>query len=309
MTTARRMTAGAGLVLGTALVLAAPATQAAQDAREQHAFATVIDKKGNPVAGLGPADFTVREDGVKREILRAGPSAAAPQVVLLLDTSDVIKTVALQDLRLGATTFINAVFNANSGSQMALYTLGDRPTQVVDFSATPIPLLRAADGLFPAKGSGAYFNDSIPEVSRALTKIGAKRPVIVAFVDENGVEFSTTDHGRVAQALQAARAALWTISVPDQNAANRGLGDGPDVLARQEREQVVNGLTYQSGGENVQLFVTSALSTAFTQVATLLGSQYDITYARPEALVPPKHIDVATSRSDVKLLAPHWGGK
>src|SRR5579863_463935 len=129
MTTRRWMTAGAALAVGTALSLYPPATRAAQDGREQHAYATVIDKKGAPVSGLGAADFTVREDGVKREVLRVAPSAAPSQVALLLDTSDAVKNVALQDLRPAAAALINAVFTANSGSQMELYTLGDRPTQ------------------------------------------------------------------------------------------------------------------------------------------------------------------------------------
>jgi VWFA-related protein len=309
MMTRRWIAAGTGVALGATLAFSAPATRAAQDAREQHAFATVVDRKGAPIAGLAPTDFAVREDGVKREILRVGPAAAAPQVALLLDTSDAVKAVALQDLRLGAKAFVDGVFTANSGTQMALYTLGDRPTQVVDFASTPIPLLRAVDALFPAKGSGSYFNDAIPEVSRALVKLGAKRPIIVAFIDETGVEFSTTDHTRAALALQTAHAALWAISVPDQNSADRGLPDSAAVQARQEREQIVNDLTAQSGGENVQVFVTSALTTAFTQVSTLLASQYDITYARPADIVPPKHVDVTTSRPNTKLLAPHWGGK
>jgi len=315
MTTDRRVQHGVAWAAAAVVIVAVavPATRAQRDPREQHAFATVIDKKGNPVAGLSAADFTVREDSVKREILRVEPSAAPMQLALLVDTSDIVGNGSVHppvtnDLRVGLKAFIDAVFTSNSTSQMALYTFGDRPTQVVDYASSPIPLLRAAD-VFPARGSGAYFNDTIRDACQSLAKMGARRPVIVAFVDENGVEFSTLDHVRVDEALQATRAALWTITLPDRNAVNRGINNPLDFKAREERAQIVQDATDRSGGENVQVLTATALATTFTQVASLLASQYDITYARPESLVPPKRVDVAVSRPDTKLLAPHWGGK
>jgi hypothetical protein len=307
-----------GAVIGAAAVLAltvaTPVARAQRDPREQHAFATVIDKKGAPVAGLAAADFTISEDGVKREILRVEPSAAPMQVALLVDSSDVVGNGAVHpsvtnDLRVGLAAFINAAFTSNSSNQMAFYTFGERPTQQVDYASSPIPLLRAADSLFPVRGAGSYFNDTIRDACQSLAKIGAKRAVIVAFVDENGPEFSTLDHVRIDEALQATRAALWAVTLPDRNAINRGVKDPLDLKARDERTQILQDATNRSGGENLQVLASTALATTFGEVASLLGSQYDITYARPDALVPPKRVDVTVSRPNTKLLAPHWGGK
>lgn len=316
MTSYRRVRHGVvmGAAAVVALAVASPVARTQRDPREQHAFATVIDKKGAPVAGLGPADFTVREDNVKREVLRVEPSAAPMQLALLVDTSEIVGNGSVHpsvtsDLRVGLKAFINAVFASNSTSQMALYTFGERPTPVVDYASSPIPLLRAADSVFPVRGAGAYFNDTVRDACQSLAKIGAKRPVIVAFVDENGVEFSTLDHVRIEETLQTTRAALWTVSLPDRNAVNRGLNNPLDFKAREERAQILQAATDRSGGENLQVLATTALATTLTQVATLLASQYDITYARPESLVPPKRVDVAISRPDTKLLAPHWSGK
>lgn len=291
-----------------ALALAAPAVRAQSDSRDQHAFATVLDKKGAPVTGLGAADFTVTEDGVKREILHVGPSTEPMQIALLLDTSSVINSSATRDLRTGAAAFVNQIFAASPSSQMALYTFGDRPTQVVDFSSTPIPLVRAVDTLFKVPGSGAYFNDSFRELSQAFAKLKATRPVVVAFVNLNSPEFSIADHARVAATLESAHTSLWAITIPATSGAD-SLPDSQGRLARQEREQIVNDVASQSGGENLQVFVTTALATTFTQVASLLTSEYDITYARPETMIPPKSVVVAVSRPGVKLLAPHWSGK
>jgi VWFA-related protein len=282
--------------------------QAQRATREQHTFATVIDKKNVPVQGLAATDLTVREDGQKREILNVQPAATPMHVVLLMDTSDSTRPLT-QDLRAASKSFIDAVFTANSLNQMAIYTFGERPQKLSDFSQTPIPLLRAADGFFPAQGSGAYFTDAFQDVTRALTKVNAVRPVIVAFVNETGVEFSTSDHTHVADALQQSRAALWTVTMPDRQGADRGNGAADQAQARLERSRVINDLTVQSGGENVQILTRTAIPQAFDDVARLLASQYDITYARPESMVPPKKVDVATTRQDTKLLAAHWGGK
>ena len=316
MTTYRHVRRGVvmGAAAVVALAVANPTARTQRDPREQHAFATVVDKKGAPVAGLGVADFTVREDDVKREVLRVEPSATPMQLALLVDTSEIVGNGSVHpsvtnDLRVGLKAFIDAVFTSNSTSQMALYTFGERPTQAVDYASSPIPLLRAADSVFPTRGAGAYFNDAVSDACRSLSKIGARRPVIVAFVDENGVEFSTLDHVRVETALQTTRAALWTVSLPDRNAINRGLNNPLDFKAREERSQILQDATDRSGGENLQVLATTALATTLTQVASLLAAQYDITYARPESLVPPKRVDVAVARPDTKLLAPHWGHK
>ncbi len=317
MTTYKRARHGVGMIGAAAvlaLTVATPVARAQRDPREQHAFATVVDKKGAPIAGLGAADFTVSEDGVKREVLRVEPSAAPMQVALLVDTSDIVGNGSVHppvtnDLRVGLKAFINAVFTSNSSNQMALYTFGERPTQVVDFASSPIPLLRAADSVFPVRGAGAYFNDTIRDACQSLAKMSAKRAVIVAFVDENGPEFSTLDHVRIDEALQATRAAIWAVTLPDRNAINRGVSNPLDLKARDERTQILQDATDKSGGENLQVLATTALATTFNDVASLLGSQYDITYARPESLVPPKRLNVTVSRPGTKLLAPHWSGK
>ena len=61
------------LSVGAALVCLAPhlsASAAQRGSRERTLFVSAVDNNGEPVADLGPDAFVVREDGVRREILR-----------------------------------------------------------------------------------------------------------------------------------------------------------------------------------------------------------------------------------------------
>jgi hypothetical protein len=254
------------------------------------------------------ADFVVQEDGVKREIIKVEPSTAPMQVALLLDTSDAVRP-ATSDLRKGAAKFIQAVFDANPQSQIGIYTFGERPTLQVDYTSSPIALLRAAAAVFPIAGSGSYLHDAIREACTTLKKLHAARPVIVAFVDERSPEFSTYDHIRVAEFLQDARATLWTVTLQGRD-LNSPAGSSTETEAQGiERSHVVDDVTVQSGGDNETVLTWTALETTFAKLATLMVAPYDITYGRPDMLIPPKRVEVKLVRPDLKLMAPRWSGK
>jgi hypothetical protein len=180
---------------------------------------------------------------------------------------------------------------------------------VVSLTSSSIPVLKAADAIMPIQGAGAYFHDAIRDAANDLKKANAPRPVIVAFVAERGPEFSTYDHIRVAEFLQAAQASLWTITL--QSRSLNGPDLGREVQAQGiERSHVLDDVTVQSGGENQPVLTSTALETTFARVAMLMTTAYDITYSRPEAMIPPKKRDVKlTDKPDLKLLAPKWGGK
>jgi hypothetical protein len=124
----------------------------------------------------------------------------------------------------------------------------------------------------------------------------------VAFVDENGPEFSNRRHQQVFDAVAAARASLWTIT-------RQGFSDNPMASETRERASVLGDVTQRTGGRNVIIFAPSALRERFVDVATQLLTQTAITYGRPDSLIPPERLEVRLTRDGYRLAAPRWTGR
>jgi hypothetical protein len=297
---------GVGLVGALAVTVAASAHSAGlsagqspqRDQRNQTVFIGVLDKDGRPPATLSAGDISIREDGNLREILTVEPATTPMQIAVLIDTSQVSRE-SIPDLRTSVKAFGAAIWAKNPDSEIALYTFGERPVQIVDYTTSGPVLDRGADKLFAASGSGAYFIDAVIESADALAKRKPARGVIVAFVDENGPEFSNRRHQQVFDALARARASLWTV-------ARQAFNGGAMTPETRERASVVGDVTTRSGGRGVTVFAPSALRDRFTEVATALHAQFAVTYGRPDTLIPPDRLDVRLSLEGFRLTAPRW---
>src|SRR6185436_11159031 len=79
------------------LLTSATAAQVSQG-RTVDAYVSVVDSKGDPVKGLTDTDFRVREDGVVREVRRAGLATDLMTIALLVDDSQALSP-AIQMVR------------------------------------------------------------------------------------------------------------------------------------------------------------------------------------------------------------------
>lgn len=283
-------------------VLAAGGPAAGQrTVNQQRIVVSVIDKQGTPVATLTPADLTIREDGNAREVLAVAPATDAMQIALLVDTSTAASRM-IPDLRDSLKAFSTAIWAKSPETQIALYTFGDRPTLDADFSTSAVALNRRVDRLFASSSAGATFVDAVVEVADALRTRKAARPVIVAFVDESGPDFSSRRHDHASDAAAAARASLWTV-------VRQGFGSAMDSPENRERSMVVGDVTTRSGGRSSMVFDGTALKVRFADIATQLLSQFQVTYSRPDSLIPPERLEVKLTDPDLRLAAPRWTGK
>src|ERR1044071_8793171 len=158
----RCMLAGVSIFVALALLaVGRPAALLAQ-AIERSMYVSVVDDKGVPVQGLGPADFIVREDNASREVLRVVPASDPMQIAILVDNSSAAEPM-LAHIRRGLPPFTEAREKPTSSgrrNEIALITLGSRPTILADYSTSAETVVKAVDRVWESTAqSGLYLLD------------------------------------------------------------------------------------------------------------------------------------------------------
>jgi VWFA-related protein len=277
-------------ILGDAAGQETPRAPRASDKRTREIYVSVVDGSGKAVTGLTATDFTVREDGVAREVTSAGPATEQLTISLLVDDSQAA-TEAIQFMRDALPSFVQRL---SGKAEIAVATIGERPTSQIDYTTSTEALKKIVGRLFQKTGSGAYLLDGIVEVSRGLQKREAKRPNIVAISTE-GPEFSNRSHQQVLDALYASGATLHVLA----------LGQPSDSLNDEMRERniVIGDGTAKTGGRRDQVLALSGLTDRMNQMADELTNQYVVQYGRPDQLIPPEKIQVTVKRPGVTVRA------
>jgi VWFA-related protein len=246
-------------------------------------YVSVVDGKGEPAKGLTDTDFRVREDGVVREVKKAGIATDQMTIALLVDDSQAINP-ALQMIREAVDGFIKAMAGK---AEIALITFGDRPTIAADYTTDQKKLLDQAHRLFPRPSSGAYLLDAIVDASKGLAKRETKRPIIVVLAIDDEVEFSNRQYTQVLEELAKSRAALHVVLL--------GTPSTSQVDENRNRNQVVALGTERTGGRRDNVLPLTGAAPRMKQLANELTYQYVVTYARPETLIPPEKIEVTVA--------------
>jgi hypothetical protein len=249
-------------------------------------FVSVLDKSGAPVPDLGPSDFIVREDKVAREVLRVAPADEPMQIALLVDNSAAAEPY-IRDYRDALPPFVTSLTDASGPrNQISLIALAERPTILTEYSSDPAVVQKGINRLFSMSGSGTYLLDGLIETSRGIMKRGSPRPVILVITTE-GPELSDRVYQQVLEPLRESGAAFHLVVV------------GRPVNMAYDRSVVLSSGTKDTGGRYDTILVGNALTTKLKEVANELKSQYRVTYARPQTLIPPERVTVEAAKPEL----------
>ncbi len=292
-------------LLTAAMVLASVAAPVSLGAerlpqRIRTLYASINDKAGVPAADLTAADITVREDGQSREVVSIKRSTTPMTVSLLVDSSHVVQAMT-QELRIGMTNFVTTLLKLSPDTTISVATFGDRPTHVRDFTSSAAVLTKDTGRLFPVTGAGSYLMDAIIESTKTLKKVESPRKVIVAFVDENGEEFSNSNRQQVFDAAKASGASVWVVVLQG--------GGAMDTTEGRDRSAVIGDLPRQSGGTTLTILNKQGLPDKMIHLANLLAHQFEISYGRPDALIPPSKLELQITKKNLTIAAPRWTGQ
>jgi VWFA-related protein len=290
MRTTFRLRRALALALGIAFACAAAGRLPvnAQTPRERTMFVSAVDQKGEPVEGLGPGDFVIREDGAQREVLRVSRATEPIDIAILVDDS-AASDALIPRVREGLKAFIGTM---SKGNQIAIVGLADRPKILANYTANTKLLQDAIGLLWPQTRAGSTLLDAIFEVSRGLEKRDTPRAVIIPVITDGG-DFANRQYKQVMDEVKQAGAAIHAITVGDFGAT--------DDEELRNRARVLSEGTRTSGGQRVNLLTPMSVQQTLERLGRELSAQYKVVYGRPESLIPPEKIEVSARRPGVTM--------
>jgi len=252
---------------------------------------TVLDRRGEPVSGLAPRDFLIREDGVPRKVSVFGFSADQPvRVAFLLDVSGSMELLgkidrAKEAIRLFAGSLL-------PGDEVALLIFADGQVVVkLGFTSDREALRMALSGI-EAYGRTAL-RDALAEAPFLLSATEPGRKALVIVTD--GVDNASTITN--AEAIEMARRApvpIFAIGLSDQPLELRP--DPPPTGGARSLFETLTEFTDGTGGEMMIAFGPKEIQAAVDRLDQRLRGQYILGYAPgPSGDLPGFHrIDVTT---------------
>jgi hypothetical protein len=257
---------------------------------EAQTYITVVDTERHPVVGLSAEDFAMRDGAVREPVVDVEPATAPLSVAVVVhgfdpgDRDDVTTTIAAA---------LRTLKSADPGHQIGLVeTMPPGGPSLValtpDRSRTDAAVARLLGSL--AAGSRRGFVDSLLDACQGLKSAPADRRVVLAIARRRPGDGAVTEPTRLTDAILLGKIALWTIEVgPAQTTPlDRLLGDSADL----------------GGALRENVAATSALPEASANVASLLVSQYLLTFTWPDPLLSQVSITIRHDRGVV--LAPIW---
>ena len=276
--------------LALTLLLAQGPAAAANGAEMRALTVTLVDDKGQEVADVSPEDVALVENGVHRDIASFKRDERPLVVAVLVDTS----ALTASAYRLNVVdAVLGLVGRLPPGTRYSVWTTGDRPTKLVDYTddraAAGTPLRRVAPQ------GGNYMLDALAEGTADMNKLakeGERRAVVA--VTGVGPEFSYLDKQAAAEKAEGKADLFLSVQVDPSSG---------DEDARQRLAYTLDRLASQSGGRDEQVLSYMALDGGLKKLSAYLVSAYRLRYVSVPDLKKRK-LQLTVARPGTKVLIP-----
>ena len=262
----------ASLVAAAITILAAQ-----QPFRDAHRFqsgieitsitATVTDKEGRLVTGLGREAFEVYEDGTPQKVTQFTNERVPVSLGVLVDISDSMFGKRIQDARAAVDRFLFELLDA--ADEFFVLAFNHQPRPLTGWTHDAQDVRRALDGLKPFGGTAAY--DAVIESLPIIERRGRQRAALLV-ISDGADTASTASIREVRSALHRSDAFVYAIAIdsPDRQAINTRVNP-----------QALREITAESGGRTEIVTNAQELNEATARIAEELNSQYVLGYTSP----------------------------
>ena len=227
--------------------------------------ATVTDKNGALVTGLGREAFQVFEDGEAQQVTQFTNERVPIGLGVLLDISDSMFGQRIVDARAAVDRFLFSLLD--DVDEFFLSAFNHRPRPLTGWTHGREEVRAALEALRPSGGTAIYdaIIDSLPMIDRRNRQRGA------LLVISDGADTASSANLRdVQSALWRSEAFVYAIAI-----------DSPDTKAINTRvnPQTLREITNESGGRTEVVRSSGEIDTATSRIAEELNSQYVLGYS------------------------------
>jgi hypothetical protein len=271
-----------------AFVLAGALSAAAPPSPELRSlYFVALDAKGGPQEGLAAEEVAVLEGGVARIVSKVEQDKRPLFLTILIDSSEKMGSAFRLDIVDGVARFLPSL---PEGTQFAIWTSGDRPRKIVDFSEDVPSALVALRKVFPQGGNTLL--DAIPESTVDLKKKEGARSCVVILTGI-GEDFSNRDQFRAVDDSVKNATCFMALEYEE---------GGLSFETRTKYDYTLAALTTRSGGVYERVLTPMATKDGLGKVSAALRASYRVSYASGGG--DPKKLSVVVARPGVKVLLP-----
>ena len=255
--TVRRLRRTLGFAFVAALIAVCAQTVRAV---ERQLFMLVTDRSGQAITDISADEMVLEQEGSECTIKDARLDSGPMKVALLVDNSDAAQQ-SVNSLRDGLAAFLDEL---QAEHEVGLFTMAGQIRQRVEFTTDRDELKEVASGLFVERNSAVVYMDGLLETWQRRFDEEDAWPVFVALVYDGAEGSRSTqeeEFNEFTREIVGRGATVHAILVSTRGGALQ--------------TTISTFLTQNTGGRYWALAAATALADTFTELAGVMGEQFD----------------------------------